>query len=109
MKENDKALVLELKNRLPADLKTHLKDLIVFGSRVTGEATEYSDLDVVALVDEKTDDIEKRFEDIAYEVMWDHDFKPIISLKVLAESRFYDALKKGYSFYKNIESAGVSV
>ena len=109
MKENDKALVLELKNRLPADLKTHLRNLILFGSRATGEATEYSDLDVVALVDEKTDDIEKRFEDIAYEVMWDHDFKPIISLKVLAESRFYDALNKGYSFYKNIESAGVSV
>ena len=109
MKENDKALVLELKNRLPADLKTHLRNLILFGSRATGEATEYSDLDVIALVDEKTDDIEKRFEDIAYEVMWDHDFKPIISLKVLAESRFYDALNKGYSFYKNIESAGVSV
>jgi len=109
MNEKDRALVLELKNRLPADLKAHLKNLIVFGSRVTGEAFEYSDLDVVALVNEKTDDIERRFEDIAYEVMWDHDFNPIISLKVLEESRFNDALNKGYSFYKNIEAAGVSV
>lgn len=109
MKEKDRALVLELKNRLPADLKAHLKNMIVFGSRVTGEASEYSDLDVIALVDEKTDDIEKRFEDIAYEVMWDYDFNPIISLKIFAESRFYDALNKGYSFYKNIEAIGVAV
>ena len=109
MKEKDRALVLELKNRLPADLKGHLKNLIVFGSRVTGEASEYSDLDVVSLVDEKTDDIERRLEDIAYDLMWDHDFIPIISLKVIAESHFYDALNKGYSFYKNIEAAGVSL
>jgi hypothetical protein len=64
---------------------------------------------VVALVDEKTDELERRLEDIAYQVMWDHDFNPIISLKVLAESRFYDAVNKGYSFYRNIEAKGVTV
>ncbi len=68
-----------------------------------------SDLDVVVLVDEKTDEIERRLENIAYQVMWDHDFNPIISLKVLAESRFYDALNKGYSFYRHIETQGVAV
>jgi len=90
-------------------LKAHLKHLIVFGSRATGEAPVDSDLDVVVLVDEKTDEIERRLENIAYQVMWDHDFNPIISLKVLAESRFYDALNKGYSFYRHIETQGVAV
>ncbi|MBL7179626.1 MAG: nucleotidyltransferase domain-containing protein [Desulfobacterales bacterium] len=90
-------------------MKAHLKHLIVFGSRATGEAPVDSDLDVVVLVDEKTDEIERRLENIAYQVMWDHDFNPIISLKVLAESRFYDALNKGYSFYRHIETQGVAV
>ena len=80
MNEKDRALVMEFKKGLPADLKTHLKQLIVFGSRTTGKALSDSDLDMVALVDEKTVEMEKRFEDIAYQVMWDHDFNPIISL-----------------------------
>jgi predicted nucleotidyltransferase len=109
MNQKDRELVLEFKEKLPADLKAHLKHLIVFGSRATGEPSGDSDLDVVALVDEKTDEIERRLEDIAYQVMWDHDFNPIISLKVLKESRFYDALNKGYSFYRNIETKGVAV
>lgn len=109
MDERDKALILEFKNKLPSDLKKHLKRLIVFGSRAKGEAEENSDLDVIALVDEKTPDIEKKFDDIVYQTMWDHDFNPIISLKLFAESEFNNALRKGFSFYKNIEQEGVSV
>ncbi len=109
MDERDRALVLEFKRRIPADLKAHLKRIIVFGSRAKGEATEDSDLDVIALVEEKTSEIERHLEDIVYQVMWDHDFNPIISLKVLAESRFYDALNKGFSFYRHIEREGIAV
>ena len=60
----------------------------------------------VVLVDSE---IEKRLENIAYQVMWDNDFNPIISLKVLAESRFNEALNKGYSFYRYIETEGVAI
>jgi len=109
MNEEDRALILEFKRRVPADLKAHLKHLIVFGSRAKGRAPLDSDLDVVALVDDKTDEIEKRLENIAYQVMWDYDFNPIISLKVLSESQFSDALSKGYSFYRHIKMEGVAV
>jgi len=109
MDEKDKALLLEFKKRLSPDLKGHLKRVVAFGSRVKGNATEDSDLDVITLVDQKTPGIERELEDIAYQVMWDHDFKPVISLKVFAESRFYDALNKGFSFYKHVESEGVVV
>lgn len=109
MNEQDKALILEFKRKLPSDLAGHLKRIIVFGSRVRGEATEDSDLDVIALVDEKTPEIEKRLEDIIYQVMWDHDFKPIISLKIFSEAKFYDAFNRGFSFYRHVESQGVSV
>jgi len=107
MDERDKTLILELKKRIPFELAKHLKKIIVFGSRVRGETAEDSDLDVIVLVDWEYPEIEKELEDIVYKVMWDHDFKPIISLKVFLESKFYDALNRGFSFYKHIEKEGV--
>jgi predicted nucleotidyltransferase len=109
MDERDKALILEFKKRLPSDVESHVKRLIIFGSRAKGEATEDSDLDVIILVDERTSDIERKLEDVVYQVMWNHDFKPIISLKVFSESQFSDALKRGFSFFRHVEKEGVSV
>jgi uncharacterized protein len=109
MNDNDRHMVEELKVRISSDARPHLKKLMVFGSRATNRASEDSDLDIIALVDVKTLEIERVLDDAAYQVMWDHDFKPIISLKVFDESRYNDALKKGYSFYKNVEKEGVAV
>ncbi len=95
MNDRDRELLLEFKKRLPSDLSNQIKRLIVFGSRVKGEAQEESDLDVIALVNEKTPEIENLLSDIVYQVMWDYDFKPIISLKVFSESQFYNALNRG--------------
>lgn len=109
MNAKDMALIREVKRRLSPDLQQHLKQLVVFGSRARSEATEDSDLDVIAIVDEKSVDIENRLEDVAYQVMWDNDFKPIISLKVVAESQFNSAIDKGFSFYRHIKREGVAV
>lgn len=109
MNEKERQIIFELKNRLTDDLSKHLKKLVLFGSRARGEETDDSDMDILAIVDEKNLEIEKRLEEIAYQVMWDNDFKPIISLKVLAESHFLNALNKGYSFYRHIDKEGITV
>jgi predicted nucleotidyltransferase len=109
MDMRDRELVLEFKNRLSQDTVKRIKRLIVFGSRAKGEATADSDLDLVALVDEFTPQLEAQLEDVAYQVMWDHDFKPIISLKVFQEASYADALGKGYSFYRRVEAEGIAV
>lgn len=109
MGELDKALIEELKRRLPVDLLLHIRQMIMYGSRARGDATEDSDLDLVALVDENTPELEQALDEIAYKVMWDHDFKPIISLKVFTEERFRSAAAKGLSFYRNVEREGVTV
>lgn len=109
MNEKDKALIIEFKNRLSYDLKAHLKQIIIYGSRAKGNAPDDSDLDVIALVEKKTSAIESALNDLMYQVMWDHDFRPIISLKVFGESEFNDALNKGFSFYRNVEKEGVLV
>lgn len=109
MEERDKQIVSELRKRIPLDVLNHLKRLIVFGSRARGEGTKDSDLDIAALVDEKTPDLEKSLDEAAYAVMWDYDFKPVISIKVFSESRFRDAIARGFSFYSRVEREGVSL
>ena len=109
MDERDRQIAQEFKGRIPADILSHVRRMIVFGSRATGKATEDSDLDIIVLVDEKTGDLENSLDDIAYDVMWDHYFKPIISLKVFTEARYQNSLERGFSFYKNVEREGILV
>jgi len=109
MNEKDKALIVEFKNRLSSDLKAQLKQVIVYGSRARGDESDDSDLDVIVLVENKTPAIDSALNDLIYQVMWDHDFRPIISLKVFAYSEFHDALKRGFSYYRNVQQEGIAV
>jgi predicted nucleotidyltransferase len=109
MREKDKIIVQDVKGRLSEEIRDHVERLIVFGSRARGEAHADSDLDLIALVDKKTPEIEKALDDVAYEVMWDHDFDPIISLKVFSRSKFENSVARGLSFYKNIDTQGIVV
>jgi predicted nucleotidyltransferase len=107
MNKRDRNLILELKKRFPADVMSHIRKVIAFGSRVRGQGEDDSDLDLLVLVDRKTHDLESKIEDITYQVMWDYDFKPIISIKVFTEADYRNYLAEGFSFYKNIEQEGV--
>ena len=107
MNDIDRQIIAELKKRIPEDIRYHIKKLILFGSRARGDAGEDSDLDIIALVDEKNSEIENKLGDAAYSVMWDNDFRPVISLKVFAESRFQNAVERGFSFYRNVDEEGV--
>jgi len=109
MNEIDRHIVMDLKSRIPDDISRHVRSVIVFGSRVRDDAQEDSDLDLIVLVDELASGMEEGLDDVAYGVMWDHDFKPIISLKVFTEARYQSALGRGFSFYKNVEKEGVLV
>jgi len=105
--EKDRKIISELKDRIVQTTGASLKKIIVFGSRVRGDASEDSDLDVIILVTQKTTEIEKKLEDMVYQLMWDYDFKPIISLKIFAESQFSQAVRKGFSFYRHVMKEGV--
>ena len=107
MDERDRNLILEFKRRLPADVMAHIRKVVAFGSRVRGQGEEDSDLDLLILVDRRTPEFEGKIEEIAYQVMWDYDFKPIISIKVFTEVGYRNSLREGFSFYRNIEREGV--
>jgi predicted nucleotidyltransferase len=105
----DREVAVELKRRLVRAARGHLRRMIVFGSRAQGRAEPDSDLDVAALVDRLTPTLESAMDDEAYRLMWDRDFRPIVSLKVFAEGDFEQAVQEGYSFYRNVESQGEAV
>jgi predicted nucleotidyltransferase len=107
IKELDRTILLELKRRLSDDLQKRVIKFILYGSRARGVEAEDSDLDLVALVDEKTPEIESALDDLAYGIMWDYDFKPVISLKVFSEARFRISTEKGMSFYRHVEKEGI--
>lgn len=102
-------VVEELQKRLAVAVPHGLRRIIVFGSRVRGDAGEDADLDLVALVDHMTPDLEHRMDDAAYAVMWAFDFHPIISLKVFETTRFEAAVRAGLPFYRNVIREGVTL
>ncbi len=109
MNKRDKNIVKLFKENIPPDLSSYINRIIVFGSRARGVADEDSDLDIAVLVDEVTPEIEKQLNDVAYQIMWNNDFNPVISLKIFSEKKFSEFLANGFSFYRNVIRGGISV
>jgi predicted nucleotidyltransferase len=109
MDQKDRTIILELKNRIPDNVKDHIYKIIAFGSRVRENGKDDSDLDLLILLDRKTPELLHIIEEIAYQVMWDYDFRPIISIKLFTEANFNKYLAEGFSFYKNIEREGIAL
>lgn len=107
MDEKDKLILKEFKNRIPLNIKKHLEKIIIYGSRARNEENEFSDIDIAVIVDKKGPEIEQGLEETAYQVMWEYDFIPLISLKIFSKSDFDEALQNGFSFYRNVEREGI--
>ena len=107
MNEKDRIIVKELKSRIPQSIKRHLEKIIVYGSRARDMENEFSDLDIAIIVDKKGSVLEQELDEIVYQVMWKYDFKPLISLKLFSKSDFNQALRNGFSFYRNVEREGI--
>ncbi len=103
----------DLKKILP-DLKTRLRDrygerlvkLILFGSHARGEATEDSDVDVLAVVKDLGNPGEELFQasDDAAAVSFDYD--TLIGLVLASEEEFY---AKKTPLLLNVRREGVEV
>ena len=100
-------LVNTLKKRLAEVAGEQLQAVIIYGSRAWGHPDPDSDLDVAAIVRDCTPQLEGALLEAAYQVMWDHDFTPLISLKVFDSGSFAAYLEKGFSFYRKVAEEGI--
>jgi uncharacterized protein len=71
MSSVDREIARELRQRLTQGVK--IEDFRVYGSRVRGEATPESDLDVYLVVTELTPSLRRWIDEIAWEVGFDKD------------------------------------
>jgi predicted nucleotidyltransferase len=100
-------LVRTLKKRLEEVAGEKLQAVIVYGSRAWGHPDPDSDLDVAAIVRDCTPQLEEALLEAAYQVMWDNDFTPLISLQVFDAGSFADYREKGFSFYRKVAEEGI--
>jgi predicted nucleotidyltransferase len=98
-----------LKQRLEEVAGDRLRSVIAYGSRVWGQSDSESDLDVAAIVDNPNPELEAALLDAAYQVNWDYDFTPLISLKIFDAENFAKYLEKDFSFYRKISQEGISL
>jgi predicted nucleotidyltransferase len=104
-----RGLLQEFRKRIPEAVRPHVRQLTLFGSVARGEDQPESDVDVLVLLDEKSQEREEALREAAYQAMWTCDFQRLLSLKILSLTEYEDRLAKGYSFYQNVEREGVSL
>jgi len=105
MEDKIRIVAERFKNLLSQGLKAH--EIMVFGSRARGDASDASDLDIFIVVDYLDHSVEKFISDCA----WTAGFENDIVIVPVAISR--DALTKtplkASVFIRNVYSEGVAV
>ena len=83
-------------------------DIILFGSRARGEAKEYSDYDLLILVDQKSD--VKLYENILDQVYpVELETESMISFVVQNRDNWNSPLSRAMPFHKNIDREGILI
>ncbi|MEW6386320.1 MAG: nucleotidyltransferase domain-containing protein [Thermodesulfobacteriota bacterium] len=109
LNQTERDIVQELKLRLTEAAGDLLQAVIVYGSRAWGQAGPDADLDVAVLIRGCTPELEAALQEAAYQVMWEHDFTPLIALKVFDAQSFLDHQEKGFSFYRKVAQEGIAL
>ena len=100
-------IIKEFKTALISQFDGEVLKIMVFGSYAKGEETPESDLDILVVV--KNKELEKQIDDIAYKIMWNFDFAPLLSIYVISEEHFNYIKKIRTGFYESIEEEGIEI
>lgn len=103
----DKELKVLKKFKSLVSQKTGVHEIRVFGSRARGDAAEYSDLDVLVVVDNLDHALEKYISECAWEAGFSEDIIVIpvsVEINTLTNSPIRESV-----FIKNIYREGVAV
>src|SRR5271157_3593685 len=105
MKEKDLRVIAKFK--LLVSQQINVREVMVFGSRARGDATEESDLDVLVVVDRLDHSIEKYISECAWEAGFQEDIL-IMPVAVSMDAVKNTPLSKSV-FIKNVYREGVAV
>ena len=106
LSNNEKRAIILLKERLEQNFK--FVKLIMFGSKARGDHSEYSDVDLMVLVeDPKTTEVREKLSDLQFEVIMEQD-APIMST-IENYHNWIDEKNISLPFKDNVESEGVEI
>ena len=101
------AIMNEIVLRMKSIFDTHLRQVILFGSYARGEQDEYSDMDIMVLVD-VTDEEVKKYHDMIVEVVCDISLRYGVLPSIISKNyqHFYHWVPF-LPFYRHVKTEGV--
>lgn len=105
LKASEREALLTLKNILST--KFNLLDFLIFGSKVRGDATHESDIDLMIELDEISPHIKSQIHDIVFKVNLEYD--TFISTTIFSKKEIEEGPMSESPIYKTIKREGVSV
>lgn len=103
--EAEQQALVRFKNAVESLLGENLLSLRLFGSRVRGEGTEESDLDVLVVVQKKDRALCRRIVEESLEV--DLAYGINLAPTILSAAEYQQNQEYGTPFYRNVEREGV--
>lgn len=105
LQENEEKALRLLSERLRTFLGSHLLSLTLFGSRVRGDFTRESDIDILLLLRKSTLEILDGIYDVLLDIELEYDSN--ISLKVYSLKEYEKNKQLGSPFVQQVEKEGV--
>lgn len=107
MKRDVEDLLEKLRDELGLVLGGNLEQVVLYGSRARGDEEPDSDLDVLVVLRESSQSERDRIHRVAYKLMWDSEFRPLISLNIIDREHYQLLREAGSSYLGNILSEGL--
>jgi len=105
LNKKETKVVKEFSDKVKDLLKNNLIDIRLFGSKVRGDYTENSDIDILLVMKTKNWDLIDKIYDILIDIEIEHNSQ--ISLKIFSEAEFKRIKDYETFFYKNVAKEGV--
>jgi predicted nucleotidyltransferase len=106
MEQDIEDLLQLFRDKLEMALQSNLEQVILYGSRARGNEEPDSDLDVLVVVRDSSRSESDKIHRIAYQLMWDREFQPLISLNIIDREHYLLLREEGSSYLSNILREG---
>jgi len=105
--EKERKIIEKFKKRIEERFSGEIVNIVVFGSKARGDATEESDIDIIVVT--SFDDWRKgdKIREIGYEL--DEEIGYTLSIQIISQSHIEYLRNNNFQFIKNIEQEGIII